>query len=410
MTTALDHASGGVPDGVPGTENPAPARRGRLGNDLYNGHRSFPFVQKRRVWFAIAGTLALLSLLALLIFRINPGIEFRGGSEFMVSGVATTAEQPALDVLSSVDATQVPRVSRVGQDSVRVQTEELSNDATEQVRQGLAQAYGTDVSAVTSTYIGPTWGADVSQKAITSLVIFLVLVTVVMAVYFRTWKMAAGGIVALLHDVLLTVGVYSVVGFEVTPATVIGFLTILGYSLYDTVVVFDKVRENTEGILDQDLRTYEEAANLAVNQTLVRSVHTSVTGLLPVGSILVVGVVFLGAGSLRDIALALFVGMLLSTVSSVFIATPVEVALKAREPAVRAHTEKVLAKRAARRRAELGEDATDYATGDATGDAAGDAGPAVDLRARPDELHPDATPGRHLGAGAQPRRLPKGKR
>ncbi len=408
MSTVVDQHPGTTPPGDTPATTDSPAPRTRLGNDLYNGRRSFPFVHRRKLWFAISGALVLLSLLALLVRGINPGIEFRGGSEFMVSGVSTTAEQPALDVLAEVDAEQVPRVSRVGQDSVRVQTEELSNEVTEQVRQGLAAAYGTDPGDVTSTYIGPTWGADVSQKAITSLIIFLVLVTVVMAVYFRTWKMAVGGIVALLHDVIITVGVYALVGFEVTPATVIGFLTILGYSLYDTVVVFDKVRENTENFQDRTLRTYEESANLAVNQTLVRSVHTSVTGLLPVASILVVGVVFLGAGSLRDIALALFVGMMLSTVSSVVIATPVEVALKIREPEVRAHTEKVLAARAARRRAELGEDVdTDGPPG--TGGPA-DADRAADLRARPEELHPDATPGRHLGPGAQPRRLPKGKR
>lgn len=390
MSTVTD------PTNAAGVALEATSQRSRLGNDLYTGVRSYPFVQKRRTWFLVGGALVALSLLVLLVRGINPGIEFRGGSEFLVSGAATTAETPALQVLSDVDAGQVPRVSQVGGDSVRVQTEELTDEQTTQVRSGLADAYGVEENAVTATYIGPTWGADVSQKALTSLVVFLALVSLVLAAYFRTWKFAVGGLVALLHDVVVTVGIYALTGFEVTPATVIGFLTILGYSLYDTVVVFDKVRENTDGILDQRSRTYEEAANLAVNQTLVRSVHTSVTGLLPVASILVVGVFILGAGSLRDIALALFVGMLFSMVSSVFIATPVAVAMAMREPRYREHADLVLAARVQRRRAELDADTAGLSDGE------------LDLSARAGDLHPES--GHHLGHAAQPRRTSKGKR
>lgn len=383
---------------------PEAAPKSRIGNDLYTGKRSFGFVPNRKRWMTIAAALVALSVLILLVRGINPGIEFRGGSEFTISGTQTTAEAPAIEVLKDVDSDQVPRVSHVGQDSVRVQTEELTNEQTESVQNGLAEAYGVDPSHVTSNFVGPSWGADVSQKAMTSLVVFLALVTVVMSIYFRNWRIALGGVIALLHDVILTVGVYALVGFEVTPATVIGFLTILGYSLYDTVVVFDKVRENTQGILDQERITYEEAANLAVNQTLVRSVHTSVTGLLPVGSILIVGVFLLGAGSLRDIALALFVGMLLSMVSSVFVATPATVALQMRDSRYRDHAKMVLAKRAAKRRAELGLPEEDDA---AEGDAAE---VEVDLTVRPEDLHHNLAPGRHLGHAAQPRRQPKGKR
>jgi preprotein translocase subunit SecF len=281
----------------------------------------------------------------LFVKGINPGIDFRGGSQFTVSG-AQTLEQSLADEAVVDAGGEPPRVAVVGSDSLRVQTSELSNDQTAQVRDSLADAYGVSVDDVTSTFVGPTWGADVTNQAIVSLVIFLALVSVVMILYFRAWTYAAGAIIALLHDLILTVGVYAAIGFEVTPSTVIGFLTILGYSLYDTVVVFDKVRENTAHVLEQGRYTYAERSNLAVNQTLVRSINTSVTGLLPVASILVIGVFLLGAGTLRDIALALFVGMLLSTVSSVFIAAPAEVSLRLLTTDYRLHTKDVLDERA----------------------------------------------------------------
>jgi preprotein translocase subunit SecF len=298
-----------------------------FGNDLYTGKRSFEVVGRRKLWFAIGAVLIVASFVVLFVKGINPGIDFRGGSQFTVSG-AQTLEQSLADEAVVDAGGEPPRVAVVGSDSLRVQTSELSNDQTAQVRDSLADAYGVSVDDVTSTFVGPTWGADVTNQAIVSLVIFLALVSVVMILYFRAWTYAAGAIIALLHDLILTVGVYAAIGFEVTPSTVIGFLTILGYSLYDTVVVFDKVRENTAHVLEQGRYTYAERSNLAVNQTLVRSINTSVTGLLPVASILVIGVFLLGAGTLRDIALALFVGMLLSTVSSVFIAAPAEVSLR----------------------------------------------------------------------------------
>ena len=200
--------------------------------------------------------------------------------------------------------------------------------------------------------------------------------------------MALAALIALFHDLIITVGVYAAVGWEVTPATVIGFLTILGYSIYDTVVVFDKVRENTADTLEQSRWTYEEKANLAVNQTLVRSINTSVVALLPVAAILFVGAVVLGAGTLRDIALALFVGMLIGTFSSIFLATPFEVVLRLREPAIKAHTAKILAARAA---------AGGIADG-ATGPSGPTYVPAGALRA-----------GSHQGVAAQPKRRPAKK-
>jgi preprotein translocase subunit SecF len=233
----------------------------------------------------------------------------------------------------------------VGADSVRVQTDKLSDAQTDQVRDALATAYGVKADAVTASYVGPSWGQTVSNKALQGLIVFLILVALVISVYFRNWKVAVAAIVALLHDLIITVGIYALVGFEVTPASVIGFLTILGYSLYDTVVVFDKVRENTAHITTQTRRTYSEATNLAVNQTLVRSINTSVVALLPVGSILFIGAFLLGAGTLKDLSLALFVGIATGTYSSVFIATPLLADLREREPEMVALRRRVLSRR-----------------------------------------------------------------
>jgi len=280
----------------------------------------------------------------------------------------------------------VPRVTSVGGSTVRVQTAQLSNAQVEQVATELAGAYGVDAGEVTSSYIGPTWGKDVSQKALVGLVVFLLLVSLVMTVYFRNWRMALAAVIALFHDLVVTVGIYALIGWEITPATVIGLLTILAYSIYDTVVVFDKVRENTAGVLDQTRSTYAERANLAVNQTLVRSINTSVVALLPVAGILFIGAFLLGAGTLRDIALALFVGMAVGAYSSVFLATPLEVELREREKPIRDHTAKVLALRA--ERTETAGDDEDAALA-----AAGVAAGSRQLQ-----------PGAHQGNKAQPRR------
>ena len=261
------------------------------------------------------------------------GIEFRGGSEFRVSAPASLSEQIAIDTVTSVAGVgSNPRVSIVGGDSVRVQTEQLTDQQTTDLRGDLAEAYAVDVEQVTASFIGATWGQDITRQALIGLFVFLVLVSLVMALYFRTWKMSVAALTALAHDLIVTAGVYGVLGYEITPAAVIGLLTILGYSLYDTVVVFDKVRENTSQDGEESRRTFAESVNLAVNQTLVRSINTSVVAVLPVGSILFIGSVLLGAGTLRDIALALFIGMLAGTYSSVFIAAPLYVHLRENEP------------------------------------------------------------------------------
>jgi preprotein translocase subunit SecF len=356
------------------------------GNDLYTGRRSYNIVGRSKVYYIVAIVAIIASGIIMGITGFNLGIEFRGGSEFMVSNVSETNEGPAVKAVTAVAPDEEPRISIVGSSSVRVQTSSLSEIQTEKVRSGLADAYGVSVSEVTSSFVGPTWGKDVSQKALTGLGVFLALLAVVMTLYFRNWRMAVAAILALFHDLIVTVGIYALIGWEVTPATVIGFLTILGYSIYDTVVVFDKVRENTVDILDQSRATYAERANLAINQTLVRSINTSVVALLPVTAILFVATFILGPGTLRDISLALFIGMAIGAYSSIFLATPLEVTLREREPEIVAHSRKVLERRAALV-AEGGEEPDAEALADA---------------AKEGQIH--LQPGAHQGVAAQPRK------
>jgi preprotein translocase subunit SecF len=285
---------------------------------------------------------------------LNPSIEFKGGSEFDLSRVSQYDEAVAQKAVTGVvGGAEVPRVSKLGGNGVRVQTARLSDTQTAEVKTSLARAFDVSPDDVTSSFVGPSWGSDVTNKSIQGLVVFIILVGVVIAAYFRTWKMAAAALIALVHDLIITVGIYALVGFEVSPASVIGFLTILGYSLYDTVVVFDKVRENTSHVTSSTRRTFTEMANLAVNQTLVRSINTSVVALLPVASILFIGAFLLGAGTLKDISLALFVGIAAGTYSSIFLATPLLVDLRRNEPELKAHGDRLLKRRAeARARGE----------------------------------------------------------
>lgn len=326
-----------------------------FGNDLYTGRRSIDFVGRRRLWYLIAAALMIISLGAVGINKLNPGIEFRGGTEFRISGTAITSDTVGADAVTSVVPGARPLVTKVGSDSIRVQSDKITDAQLTPVQNALAKAYQVKPENVSRSFVGPTWGSDVTRQALIGLFVFLALVALVIALYFRTWTMAVSGLVALIHDLILTVGVYALVGFEVTPASVIGFLTILGYSLYDTVVVFDKVRENTEFIATSTKRTFGEAANLAVNQTLVRSINTSVVALLPVASILFIGAYLLGAGTLKDIALSLFVGIAAGTYSSIFIATPLLVQLREREPELKAQAERVRRRRAELARGEVAE-------------------------------------------------------
>ncbi|AGW41251.1 preprotein translocase subunit SecF [Leifsonia xyli subsp. cynodontis DSM 46306] len=322
------------------------SRLTQFGNDLYTGARSFAFVSNRKIWYTIAAIMVVLSILVpVLKGGFNFSIEFRGGSQFQITSVQNTDTRKAQSALAGVVLNAVSHVSIVGRDAVQVQTDQLSETQTKAVADALAKAYSVDDSDVSSTFIGPSWGADVTQQSIQGLVVFLLLAFIAMALYFRTWKMSASAIVSLFHDLIITAGIYALVGFEVSPATMIGFLTILGYSLYDTVVVFDKIRENTKEEMDLTRRTFAESVNLAVNQTLVRSINTAVVAVLPVASILFIGAYALGAATLRDISLALLIGIVVGTYSTIFLGAPMYSQFREHEPAIRKHDQKVLSVR-----------------------------------------------------------------
>jgi len=312
----------------------------RLGNALYEGDVSIDFVARRMIWYSFSAVIVLIALGGLYFKGLNLGIEFEGGVEYRVATAAGEADQSAVEELrgavvdTGISAASAPIVTTSGVDTIRIQTEPLNNDQATVVSDAIREAAGVGDADVSQSAIGPTWGEQVADRALIGLAVFTVLVILFIWAYFREWKMSVGAMVALVHDVVITVGVYALSGFEVTPATVTGVLTILGFSLYDTVVVFDKVRENTKN-LSKTRQTYRQAANLAVNQTLVRSINTSVVALLPVGALLYAGVVTLGSGALKDLALSLFVGMAAGAYSSIFIATPLVVQLKERESAVK---------------------------------------------------------------------------
>ncbi|HZX98720.1 MAG TPA: protein translocase subunit SecF [Dermatophilaceae bacterium] len=322
-----------------------------FGNDLYTGKRSIDFVGRQKTWYTVSLILLVLAAIGLFGRGLNIGLEFRGGSEFRVSSVTNfnSFEARSKAAVGTLSTGSDVVVTKIGTDTVRVQTEKFQNSQTEKVMAALAREFNVSENKITANTVGASWGASVTQKAITALIWFLVLVSLVLATYFRTWKMSMAALIALAHDLVITIGIYALAGFEVTPASVIGFLTILGYSLYDTVVVFDKVRENTMAAEGNGRLSYSQAANQAVNQTLVRSINTSVVALLPVASILVIGSWLLGPGTLLDLSLALFVGISVGTYSSIFIATPVLADLREREPAMQE-----LKKRATRYQAAQG--------------------------------------------------------
>jgi len=322
------------------------ARFSQFGNDLYTGKRSYDFVGRRKLWYLIA-TLAILGAVIIPCLRggFVFGIEFTGGSEFVVSNVSNQSQSLASDVVARVVPTSVARVSAIGSSSVRVRTDQVTDSESREIRNELSTAYAVPVEEVTSSFIGAMWGADVTGQALRGLVLFVLLAAIVMALYFRTWKMSAAALIALLHDLIITGGVYGISGFEVTPAAVIGFLTILGYSLYDTVVVFDKIRENTANFNESSSKTFAEVVNLAVNQTLVRSINTSVVAALPVAAILFIGAFILGAGTLRDISLALLIGIIVGTYSTIFIAAPVYAHMRHSEAAIAKYDKKIMARR-----------------------------------------------------------------
>ncbi|MCF2571526.1 protein translocase subunit SecF [Brevibacterium sp. UCMA 11754] len=311
------------------------------GNRLHNGESSIPFVGKAKLWLLITGGLVLLSLLVPLIAGFNFGIAFKGGSQFQVDHVSDTAPAKGEDIVAGVVDNSEPRLTPTSDTAVKIETNQLSDDQMQEVRDGLVSGYDVKAEDVTSTFVGPEWGQDVTEKMIRALVIFVGIAMIVMALYFRTWKMSLAAIVGLLVVMIITTGIYSATGFEITPEAVIGFLTVLSFSLYDTVVVFDKIRENTTRFKDKRNLKFSELVNLGVNQTTVRSINTSVVSVLPIASILFIGVFLLGAGTLVDISLSLFIGTIVAAASTLFVASPLYALLRANEPAVKEQEEAV---------------------------------------------------------------------
>lgn len=307
-----------------------------LGNNLYTGKQSIPVVPKRKSFYLVSLILMAIAIGGLGVNKLNLGLEFSGGSEFRITSTSVPSdyESQARDALGVADDAQGVRVSKLGNTTVRVQTERLDDAESARVAAELGKTFKVSDDKVSSTFIGPSWGDSVTKQALRALVIFLVLVAAVLAIYFRNWKMALAALLALAHDLVITVGIYSFTGFEVSPATMIGFLTVLGYSIYDTVVVFDKVRENTNEAFANGRMSFAQAANLAVNQTLVRSINTTVIGILPILAVMVVGFIFLGPGTLLDLALVLFIGIMIGAYSSIFLATPLLVSLRSKDESV----------------------------------------------------------------------------
>ena len=319
---------------------------------LYRGETDFDFLGRRRLWGAISGVLLGVSLLSLIFNGLDYGIEFRGGVQIQASvpasgplGDASQTEitQALREALAPLGATD-PQVQVTEEEprSVIVQTEEVADPlAQDRVVAAVAETTGAELEATDSQCIGSRWGAEITAKAVRALVVFLVVVSAFISWRFE-WKMALGAMVAMVHDLVITAGIYSLVGFEVTPSTIIAILTILGYSLYDNVVVFDKVEENTALYATSGRMTYEASANLAMNQVFMRSLNTALSTLLPVAALLFVGAGLLGASTLKDLALALFVGLLTGAYSSIFVATPILSILKEREPRYRTVRDKKL--------------------------------------------------------------------
>ena len=360
------------------------SRLGNIGQRLYDGKSSIDFVGKRKTWYVISACILLVAVGSLLSRGLNLGIEFRGGADFSLPNATCSVEQARAVAETKTGAQAIVTVT--GNGTVRVQTEPISTAQSAEVASALSKTCGVSVDQIKIQVVGPTWGSEISKKALQGLIVFIILVALFMSIYFE-WRMAVAGLIALAHDLVITVGLYSLFGLEVTPATVIGILTILGYSLYDTVVVFDKVKENTTNITGQSVLTYSEAANLAVNQTLVRSINTSIVALLPVIAIIVVGAGLLGAGTLLDLAVALAIGMAAGAYSSIFVATPFLVQLKEKQPAMIALTKRVHARRAQAAKKAEGSGPEDF---DANGHA--------------------ITTLVDAGVRAQPKKLPRSKR
>jgi preprotein translocase subunit SecF len=339
-----------------GTSTSAAPRHGFFVR-LYTGTGAFDVVGKRKLWFGISGLIFAVALVGILLFRFTLGIDFEGGTRISMPAAGAQGQvttQQVEDVFSKTlgrAPESVVQVGNGGSATIQIRSETLSEPDTDKVRTALFDAFspkGADgqpsKQAISDSKVSSTWGGQITQKALIALVVFLVLVAAYIAVRYERY-MAAAALAALVFDLVVTAGVYALVGFEVTPATVIGLLTILGFSLYDTVIVFDKVEENVHGFEHTTRRTFAEQANLAINQTFMRSINTSLISVLPILALIVVAVWLLGVGTLQDLALVQLVGVVVGTYSSIFFATPLLVAMRERTPLVRAHTRRVVNRR-----------------------------------------------------------------
>lgn len=325
----------------------------RLGNDLYQGRKSIDFVGRPWLWYGVSVVLVGAAMLILFLKPLNMGVEFTGGTTFTVSVGAGNADQDAADKLRDAiidaDITGVgnPLVTTEGDRALTLTTEDLGPEESAEVNDVVLEVF-PDVpeSDISEQDIGPSWGKEVAKQALTGIGIFLVAVVFFIWAYFREWRMSVAALLALFHDIALAIGIYALSGFQVTPAAVTGLLAILGFSLYDTVVVFDKVKENTT-VLRKNTQSYADAANLAVNQTLVRSVNTAIVALIPLGTILYFTGVQLGASSLKDLALVQFVGMAVGVYSSVVLAPRILVHMKMQESEMQVQARRAKAKQRA---------------------------------------------------------------
>ncbi len=345
-----------------------PGKKESVFHRLYVGTGAFDVVGKRKRWYIFFAGLVLVCLASMIFRGFNLGIEFEGGTQIQmpangIHGVITEDQaKESFQKALGHPASEAQKVGTGNAATIQIRTDTLNAADVAKLKQGLFQDLGPkgtngqpSVQAISDSAVSASWGGEISQKALIALGVFLVAVVIFLAIYFDG-RMALAALISLLHDIFVTAGVYSLVGFEVTPATVIGLLTILGFSLYDTVVVFDKVRENTRGLLGLTRRTYAEAANLALNQTLMRSFNTAFIALLPILGLLIVGYVLLGSGTLQDLALVQLTGTLVGVLSSVALATPLLVDFKMRDPKYAQQAERVRQRRANQERKAAGED------------------------------------------------------
>ncbi|KWT59989.1 preprotein translocase subunit SecF [Streptomyces albus subsp. albus] len=383
------------------------SKLGNIGARLYRGEVGYDFIGKRKIWYGISILITITAIVGLAVRGLNLGIEFNGGAVFTTPSTSVSSSEAEHKAEAAAEGHQA-MVQKLGNGGLRIQISELDTEQSVPVQEALAKDLNVPVKDINTQLVGPSWGEEIANKAWMGLGIFMILVVIYLAIAFE-WRMALAALIALIHDLTITVGVYALVGFEVTPGTVIGLLTILGYSLYDTVVVFDSLKEASKGATKQTRYTYSELANRSINSTLVRSINTTVVALLPVAGLLFVGGGLLGAGMLNDISLALFVGLAAGAYSSIFIATPLVADLKERDPAMKALAKRVRQKRAAAAAKAGGPERPEDAAADAVDeDAPQDADDAEDTAAAGSGMvgqrHQTASRGRGRGRPSGKRR------